>query len=112
MLSVLARLSWISAQLDLLDNVGAPVIDNVFGLLLDTPANLALVEAISSSPAFQAIIGAYNGLSSILGPFERALLVRLLHSWPASISNLVLLSALCPTSQCTLCNLSCDVHRE
>ncbi len=28
-----------AVQLDLLDNVGAPVINNVFGLLLDTPAN-------------------------------------------------------------------------
>ncbi len=65
------------AQLGYLDNVGAPVIDNVFHLLLDTPANNAIVEAIAVSPAFQAIMQAASGLSSILGPFERALLVSL-----------------------------------
>ncbi len=63
------------AQLGLLDNVGAPVIDNIFGLIVDTPANLALVEAIATSPAFLAINSAQAGVSQILGPFERALLV-------------------------------------
>ena len=65
-------------QLGLLDNVGAPVIDNIFGLIVDTPANLALVEAIATSPAFLAINSAQFGVSQILGPFERALLVRFL----------------------------------
>lgn len=63
-------------QLGYLDNVGAPVIDNVFHLLLDTPANNAIVEAIAMSPAFQAIMQAASGLSNILGPFERATLVK------------------------------------
>jgi len=87
-----------AVQLDLLDNVGAPVINNVFGLLLDTPANLALVDAVSSSPFFEAIINIYNGLSSILGPYERALLVCLLRFWTIRISALVLSSDQLPTS--------------
>lgn len=62
-------------QLGFLDNVGAAVIDNIFGLILDTPANLALVDAIATSPAFTAINGAQGGVSAVLGPFERALLV-------------------------------------
>ena len=64
-------------QLEFLDNVGTAVIDNIFGLILDTPANLALVDAIATSPAFTAINGAQAGVSAVLGPFERALLVCL-----------------------------------
>ncbi|BDA49965.1 hypothetical protein COCOBI_15-0930 [Coccomyxa sp. Obi] len=60
--------------LSYLDAVGAPVIDNVFNLLLDTPALSAIVEAIAASPIFQAVVLLETGLSDILGPFELAML--------------------------------------